>query len=67
MAKLPDPDRSEILDYIEDARVKKKAKKAHVRAKIEELHPQLVGKTVRRNGVVYDIIELLLDDLESYG
>lgn len=59
--------RDDIADFIDDSRKKKKNKKNHVRDKVEENFPELVGKTIRRNNRTYNAIDYLLEDLESYG
>lgn len=58
--------REHVASLVEEARVQKKSKKAHVRARIEEQFPQYVGMTVRRNGRSYDAIDLLISDVDSY-
>lgn len=65
--KLPQINRTDILDLIDDARAKKKNKKTHVREKLVELYPELETATVRRNARDLRVIDLLVDDVDSYG
>ena len=65
--KLPRIDRTDILDLIEDARAKKKNKKVHVREKLLQTYPELETATVRRNGRELKVLDLLEDDVDSYG
>ena len=59
--------REEIFAIVEDARSKNKNKKTHVRAELVKRYPDLEGQTIRRNGHTYNVLDYLLDDVESYG
>lgn len=59
--------REDIRAMVEDARDKRKNRANHVRSLVESQYPELVGKQVKRGAQMYDAIDYIIDDLESYG
>jgi len=66
LPRIDEPNREEIAEWLKPKKAKKDPE-ATIRAQIEANYPNLVGKTVRRNGVPYDAIEYLMKDLDSHG
>lgn len=62
-----EPTRAEIAVFVSEARAQRKNRATHVRSQLEKLHPELVGKMIRRNGNSYNAIDYILGDLNSYG
>ena len=59
--------REEVFELVEEARAQNKHKVNHVKSKLESRYPELIGKTIRRNGKSYNAIDYLLGDIGSYG
>lgn len=62
-----EPTRTEIAGLVDEARAQRKNRAVHVRDRLEKLHPELVGQTIRRNGNSYNAIDYIVGDLGSYG
>lgn len=65
--KIKDLTREEIFTLVEEARAQHKNRATHVRQRLEALHPELMGQTLRRNGRTYNAIDYILGDIDSYG
>lgn len=63
----PNLNRSEVYDLVQEAKQQNKGRKQHVREKLTERYPDLATATVTRNGHVYNVLDYLELDLDSYG
>jgi len=65
--ELKEVTRETIKDLVVDAKNKSKDKKTHIRQELMRTHPGIEALTVRRNGQVYNALDYLMEDVESYG
>ena len=59
--------RQQVYDIVGRAKASKKKKDSFVRQELQKLYPELISATVRVNGVVYNALDYLQQDIDSYG
>jgi len=64
---LKDIRREDVEALVEDAKVKNKDKKDHVKTELKRQFAGLENLRVVRNGQVYNALDYLMEDIESYG
>jgi len=59
--------RDQISGMVKDAKKKNKNKRIHVREELIRQYPNIESATIKRNGSVYNVIDYLMEDIDSYG
>ena len=59
--------RAHIGDLVKDAKKKNKNKQIHIKAELTRQYPGIEAMTIKRNGSVYNALDYLMEDVESYG
>jgi hypothetical protein len=59
--------RDVIATKLKEAKEKKKPKKDYIRQELMRENPGIETLTIVRNGSVYNVLDYLMEDLESYG